>query len=151
MHFSFVDIFLILFCFIINALLCYRVFWNCYNFNLVWASRKVLTCLRCTFFVEEVQWALLRRFDVKRKVTFMITNTVCKAKTFWKLRFSKTLIKQQEFENAGFSLSREGKTFYKRNFSKTMTSRQSRDLPARVFFKHEPNMTVDGSVFKSQI
>ena len=150
-HFSFVDIFLILFCFIINSLLCYRVFWNCYNFNFVWASRKMLTCLRCTFFVEEVQWALLRRFDVKRKVTFMITNTVCKAKTFWKLRFSKTLIKQQEFENAGFSLSREGKTFYKRNFSKTMTSRQSRDLPARVFLKHEPNMTVDGSVFKSQI
>ena len=78
-HFSFVDIFLILFCFIINALLCYRVFWNCYNFNFVWASRKVLTCLRCTFFVEEVQWTLLIRFDVKQKVTFVITNTVRKA------------------------------------------------------------------------
>ena len=53
---------------------------------------------------------------------------------------SKTLLKPEEFENAGLAFSRVRKTFWKRSFSKTMTSRSSRDYPERRFLKHKSKM-----------
>ena len=44
-------------------------------------------------------------------------------------------------QHAGFSFSCDRKIFLKRSFSKKMTPRQSCDLPAWVFLKHNSKMT----------